>query len=381
MELIKNERLELISSLKKIDDLKEFLYSNNLDKDDIDICKLYKYFNKIKDILGNFNTDISYVSCLMAKDYLSSQFDLNNFDVSEKSQSASGIDIVVYTKDSQKIIAEIKTTSPYKITDFGANQIYSLRTDFDKLKNTKADFKFMFVTNQAAYNVLNKKYIKELDSIYLVLLEKKEYNNEIRLSQFADEKITFELRNRNCVEILVRSFKKAYEIIYGDAENFIVNIEYLKNENDISIHFFENKKIVEDVYVEKSEIELTEAKKIHISAKIGEHILIPFDKTLFTKEAVLEALKELYKNINTRYEPTRVFESHPNSCVTSTGESFSGWKPYYEEYKPFHHSQPKTKTEEEVDREYGAGYFDNGPNPFPFDNSDSEDDYGADSWA
>lgn len=173
MELINNEKSELIKSLKKIDNLKEFLYSNDIDKDDI--YKLYKYFNKIKDILGIFNTDISYISCLMAKEYLSSRFDLNNFDVSEKSQSAPGIDIVVYTKDSQKIIAEIKTTIPYKITDFGANQIDSLRKDFAKLKNTEANFKFMFVTEESAYNVLNKKYIKDLDGIYLVLLVKKEH--------------------------------------------------------------------------------------------------------------------------------------------------------------------------------------------------------------
>ena len=51
------------------------------------------------------------------------------------------------------------------------------------------------------------------------------------------------------------------------------------------------------------------------------------------------------------------------------------------EYKPYHRHTPITKAEEEVDEKYGDGHFDNGPDPFPFDGSDTEDDYGDDSWA
>ena len=45
-------------------------------------------------------------------------------------------------------------------------------------------------------------------------------------------------------------------------------------------------------------------------------------------------------------------------------------------------SEPLSTNEaEEFDVENGNGYFDNGPNPFPFNDSYTEDDYGDESYA
>ena len=82
-----------------------------------------------------------------------------------------------------------------------------------------------------------------------------------------------------------------------------------------------------------------------------------------------------------QYEKTKPSVSVPSSGIISSFASGGRFRSYYEEYKPYHRSGVKTKTEEEVDREYGAGYYDAGSNPFPFNNSASEDDYGDDSWA
>lgn len=60
----------------------------------------------------------------------------------------------------------------------------------------------MFVTNESAYNILNKKYSAELDGIMLVLLERKKYNNEIKLSDFADDKMIEALFNNNIEDVL-----------------------------------------------------------------------------------------------------------------------------------------------------------------------------------
>ena len=57
------------------------------------------------------------------------------------------------------------------------------------------------------------------------------------------------------------------------------------------------------------------------------------------------------------------------------------WVPYFEDYKPFHHPQPKTKAEIEMEEYYGEGYYDEGYDPFPFSSDDNEDDYGDESWA
>ena len=365
-------------SFHKLDSLRNALYT---DSDMGDIYEVFKYFNHIKEIMGNFNTDVSFISCLMAKDYLCSQFDLGHFDVSEKSQSAPGPDIEVYTAEGKKIIAEIKSTIPYKDNDFGSQQINSLRNDFSKLKKSSADYKYMFVTNESAYNILNKKYSAELDGIMLVLLERKKYNNEIKLSDFADDKMIEALFNNNIEDVLENAFKEAYKSTFGDSDNFIVNIEYSEDEDDILIRFFEEKEVVEDVYSEKSEIELEEAKIIRISSKIGDRLVIPFDKSLLTKESVIIALQNIFEDIHMQYEKTKPSVSDPSSGIILSSASGGIFRSYYEEYKPYHRSGVKTKTEEEVDREYGSGYYDAGPNPFPFNDSASEDDYGDDSWA
>ena len=366
-------------SFQKLESLRNALFT---DVNTEDIYEIFKFFNRIKEIMGNFSTDVSYISCLMAKDYLCSQFNLGHYDVSEKSQSAPGPDIEVYTAEGKKIIAEIKSTIPYKENDFGSQQIDSLRNDFSKLKNSSADYKYMFVTNESAYNILNKKYSAELEGIMLVLLEQKKYNNEIKLSDFADDKMIEALFNNNIEVILQNAFKEAYKSTFGDSDNFIVNIHYSEEENDILIRFYEEKEVVEDVYSEKSEIELEEAKTIRIASKIGDRLVIPFDKSLLTtKESVIIALQNIFQDIHMQYEKTKPSVSAPSSSIIPSSASGGRFRSYYEEYKPYHRSGVKTKTEEEVDREYGSGYYDAGPNPFPFNNSESEDDYGDDSWA
>ena len=376
--MTKKEIDTVYKSFQKLESLRNALFT---DVNTGDIYEIFRFFNNIKEIMGNFNTDVSFISCLMAKDYLCGQFNLGNFDVSEKSQSAPGPDIEVYTVEGKKIIAEIKSTIPYKDNDFGSQQIDSLRNDFSKLKNSSADYKYMFVTNESAYNILNKKYSAELEGIMLVLLEQKKYNNEIKLSDFADDKMIEALFNNNIEVILQNAFKEAYKSTFGDSDNFIVDIHYSEEENDILIRFYEEKEVVEDVYSEKSEIELEEAKTIRIASKIGDRLEIPFDKSLFTKESVIIALQNIFEDIHMQYEKTKPSVSVPSSGIISSFASGGRFRSYYEEYKPYHRSGVKTKTEEEVDREYGSGYYDAGPNPFPFNNSESEDDYGDDSWA
>ena len=344
-KMTKKEIDTVYKSFQKLESLRNALFT---DVNTGDIYEIFKFFNNIKEIMGNFNTDVSFISCLMAKDYLYGQFNLGNFDVSEKSQSAPGPDIEVYTVEGKKIIAGIKSTIPYKDNDFGSQQINSLRNDFSKLKNSSADYKYMFVTNESAYNILNKKYSAELEGIMLVLLEQKRYKNEIKLSDFADDKMIEALFNNNIEVFLQNAFKEAYKTTFGDSDNFIVNIEYSEDEDDILIRFFEEKEVVEDVYSEKSEIELEEAKIIRISSKIGDRLVIPFDKSLLTKESVIIALQNIFEDIHMQYEKTKPSVSDPSSGIILSSASGGIFRSYYEEYKPYHRSGVKTKTEEDM---------------------------------
>lgn len=389
MNCLDSENFQLNNSINKLYKLQNYLENFYYDNSQ-DIYSLFQLFNNIKEILGNFNTDVSFISCLMAKDYLCHRFTFNKFDVSEKSQSAPGLDIVVYTDDSKKIIGEIKTTNPYKENDFGAQQIDSLRKDFEKLKVNSADFKFLFVTNKRAFEILKRKYTNELPNINLVLLEKEDFNNIIAISEIADEKLLYNLEeNPSFLQVLTNGFQIAYKKAFGSNENFIVEIT--TKQNNYFLSFYEKKKIVEDVYSEKEEIEIKDARVLNLNYKIGDVVKVPFDKTLFSKEGIIDCLIYFYQNstlveknclINDLENMKRKLNSENSTIPSLSSASPKGhWTPYFEEYKPYHSHTPYTKAEEEFDKQYGNGFYESGPDPFPFSDNNSEDDYGDDSWA
>jgi hypothetical protein len=106
----------------------------------------------------------------LAKNYLINNHKIKDIDVALKPQSANGLDIDEITEDDKKVIAEIKTIYPYADNDFGAAQKNSFRKDFDKLNNTKADYKYLFVTEEKTFKILNRKYTSELKNVKIILL-------------------------------------------------------------------------------------------------------------------------------------------------------------------------------------------------------------------
>ncbi len=107
---------------KKLKNFKHIWEMKTLSQDNKDIGYWYSYITQIKRIIGNFDNDISFISCLMAKEFLCRRHSFNSIDVSAKSQSAPGLDIDEMTLDGHRVIAEIKATIPYKETDLGAQQ-------------------------------------------------------------------------------------------------------------------------------------------------------------------------------------------------------------------------------------------------------------------
>jgi hypothetical protein len=106
----------------------------------------------------------------MAKEYLSAKFDVT-FDAAEKPQGASGIDIDVLSGSGERIVAEIKTTVPYQVSDFGAQQAASFKKDFVKLAVATAMHKLLFVTDRRAYTALQKpKYVSQIPGVRVVNL-------------------------------------------------------------------------------------------------------------------------------------------------------------------------------------------------------------------
>jgi hypothetical protein len=112
---------------------------------------------------------VSFVATLLAKEYLAGRHSGCAFDCAAKSQSAPGLDINVVV-GNQRIVGEIKTTYPYNETDFGAAQLDSFRADFAKLAAAKADAKYLFLTEPEAFDVLSKRYRRELRGVSVVSL-------------------------------------------------------------------------------------------------------------------------------------------------------------------------------------------------------------------
>jgi hypothetical protein len=124
----------------------------------------------IKEIVGNASNDLSLVATLMAKEHLYRMLPMQPFDAALKPQGASGLDIDECTVDGERVVAEIKTTSPYRPNDLGAAQKASFVRDFAKLRAAEAKHKFFFVTDPATYAVVQRRYAPEMPEVACVLL-------------------------------------------------------------------------------------------------------------------------------------------------------------------------------------------------------------------
>jgi len=154
----------------RIEQVRSYLIAKGLPKLE-DVAGWYNFLADIKSIQGNFNNDISFLATLMAKQYLEKKYGLSGFNAAEKAQGAPGLDIDVKLPNGKRLVAEIKTTSPYKPNDLGAQQKNTFKKDFVKLANAKADIKLFFLTEQRTFNLMRiPKYRSELSDVTVVHL-------------------------------------------------------------------------------------------------------------------------------------------------------------------------------------------------------------------
>jgi hypothetical protein len=162
------EKVMLSEIHAKINRLKQDLIPLNFES--MENVDLQRIMYQIKGILGNFNNDLSFLACLKAKEFLQDKFTEIKFDAAAKAQGAPGLDIDIIV-EGERLIAEIKTTTPYGENDFGSAQRDAFRKDFSKLKLATAKYKFIFVTERKTFEILSSKYKSEIAGIELVLLD------------------------------------------------------------------------------------------------------------------------------------------------------------------------------------------------------------------
>jgi hypothetical protein len=143
--------------------LRQFLAARTFS--DSNARELCQYLSSIRLILGNLSNSVSFAASLLAKQYLAERFDIGEFCAAAKPQGAPGPDIEIRTSNAQTILGEIKTTLPYGVSDFGAAQKREFQKDFDKLNASKADFRFLFVTEERTFNLLKAKYASKIPGV------------------------------------------------------------------------------------------------------------------------------------------------------------------------------------------------------------------------
>jgi hypothetical protein len=173
MECTKAEAAYLNRIRTRLEELRTYLNALTLDEDSAEVHEWYAALAKVKAIQGNMNNDLSFVACLMAKQYLRKHFGVTSFDAAAKPQGASGLDIDVVTPSGERVVGEIKTTVPYSgaVNDLGAKQKEMFRKDFKKLNAADAAHKFFFVTDRATLAVVERRYLNEIPGVKVVFLD------------------------------------------------------------------------------------------------------------------------------------------------------------------------------------------------------------------
>lgn len=170
-ELTSNERATIELLREKLCKMSALLVEEGIPQG-YDANAWYLFLSRLREISGNTSTDASFISCLLAKQYLAARFNVD-LDVAGKSQSANGFDIDIFDSANRRIVAEIKTTVPLRKKDrfFGSQQYESIKKDFAKLHSVACAKKFFFVTDRAAFDALKSHSHKfKPDSVTIVLL-------------------------------------------------------------------------------------------------------------------------------------------------------------------------------------------------------------------
>ncbi|MFD1173929.1 hypothetical protein [Oceanobacillus picturae] len=171
-EGLSDEEINYIEKLSiKMDEVRGFL-TDDMPSDfpNESLINQYKTLKGFRRIIGNIDNDLSFIGCLLIKEFLKQRHLFLSLNMALKPQGSPGLDFDERTSDGERIIGELKTTYPYKESDLGANQKSNFIKDFEKLQLNVADYKYFFVTEFKTFNIVRSKYSQYLTGISLVLL-------------------------------------------------------------------------------------------------------------------------------------------------------------------------------------------------------------------
>ncbi len=170
MAMTEAEQANLDRIQERLTHIRHLLNEQDIPNLNTPLLEWHAYLAALKAVTGNASIDMSFVASLLAKNYLQRNLSLPPFDIAAKAQGAAGLDIDMHTREGDRVVAEIKTTTPFGSTDLGAKQRSAFMKDFAKLRAANARYKFFFVTDARTFDLMRHKYRFQLAGVTVVHL-------------------------------------------------------------------------------------------------------------------------------------------------------------------------------------------------------------------
>ena len=120
--------------------------------------------------LSSVNIKIHSNAVQLAEQYLKKIHpNIQSWDT--KLGSDSGVDIVGYDNNKEKVVGEVKSTIPYGGNRLGAAQAKSIKYDLDKMKKYPGTSKYFFILNSLAKTAVMHKFQDELEDIKVLAIK------------------------------------------------------------------------------------------------------------------------------------------------------------------------------------------------------------------
>ncbi|WP_397536461.1 hypothetical protein [Rummeliibacillus pycnus] len=159
--------------MEKMDAAQQFFTENNHRRfTDETIVSQFKVFCEWRRLFGRIEQDVNYLAKQLMYEFLLEKHRLAPNSSFIKQQDEYTFLYEEKTTTGDKIAAILKTAPPSLTADFAPGQRSRLLQDCRLLNYTNAIIQYYFVTEEPAFNVIEKNYKQHLGNIQLILLPK-----------------------------------------------------------------------------------------------------------------------------------------------------------------------------------------------------------------
>ncbi|MGG0655253.1 DUF7662 domain-containing protein [Rummeliibacillus pycnus] len=159
--------------MAKMDAVQQFFAENHQRRfAEESLVSQFKVFCEWRRLFGKIEQDVNYLAKQLMQEYLLEKHLLEPNSSYIKQQDEYTFLYEEETKTEEKIAAILKTSPPALTADFAPSQRSMFLQDCRLLNRTNATIQYYFVTEEPAFNVIEKNYKQYLGNIKHILLPK-----------------------------------------------------------------------------------------------------------------------------------------------------------------------------------------------------------------